>query len=470
MKKSKKRCMTFFIGAAVLVLSAVSGCKGVDYVKFSNTLPGEYNLAGVSKIALIGFNSLPDNPAAGIYSADEATKRIIEDMIASKFFKGKVYKVTRLDAEKEIFASQAGTIKLAQRFDAILCGRVWWKTSGEYKNIHPVVYNLEKWHYEKYMSGRTSSGQPLYSIARLTDRKTDVKVDHIYRAFNANLMLTLSLYRVNRNGEIEKIVTDFAVADQDYLLDNGKFATTFLSHDAARLSNFERIRAKGENKDAKAAAEEAEKSGELDDNRTAKTIPTELQAKIMLGQKLADAMGKKMTNTEIPVEAEFFTYCFFAPMDKKIFNTIIAGNFKLARKNLVTEIRKAAGYGICDRIGSLSAYDKESVKIANDPKCFEALKKAKNAKEQKEIEEEINELVEDTVDDFENELYALAICEEACGAYEYALETYRALLKSSAEEKYALGISRCLASLDMTDRLTEIAKEAKKSTKKSSLK
>lgn len=457
--------------AAALALSTVTGCKGVDYIKFSNTIPGEYNLSGVSKIALIDFNTMPDDPVKGTYAVDAETRQIVEDMVASKFFKGKTYKVADLDTEKDIFTANGVNAKLAQRFDAILYGRVWWKASKEYKNVHPVVYTLEKWRNEKYMSGRTDSGKPIYSTAHLTETMTDVKVDHRYRASNATLMLSLTIYRLNKAGQIEKIVEDFAVADQGYLLDNGSFSTQYVPHGKASVSKFERIAAKSENKDAKKEKAEKERKGFIDNNQNASTIPTALQTKIMLGKKITDTLGKKMTNTEIPVEAEFLRkYVFFAPINEEILNVIISGNFASARKALVTEIRKAAGYAVCDRIGSLSAYEKETVEVAKDPDCFAELKNAKDAKAKAEIEEEIAELIEDTIDDFENELYALAICEEACGNYDYALETYRSLLKSSADEKYALGISRCLVSMDMADRLQTIAQDAKKATKKANLK
>lgn len=473
MKNTKKLCLAFSICAAAFALVVLTGCKGVDYIKFSNTIPGEYNLAGVSKIAVIDFNSLPDDPVNGVYAVDAATKQIMEGMIAAKFFKGKTYKVADLDAEKDIVAANKAAVRLAQRFDAVLYGRVWWDISNEYKNIHPVVYTLEKWKNEKYMSGRTDDGRPVYSVAHLTESMTDVKVDHAYRAAKATLMLSLTIYRMNKDGKVEKIVEDFAVAEQDYLLDNGVFSTTFVPHDKARVSQFERISAKSANEDAKNEKAAKEKAGFIDENQNASTIPTPLQTKVMLGKKLTDALGKKLTNTEVPVEAEFFgKYIFFEPMDEVLLNKIIAGNFNDSRAELVAMLRKAAGYAICDRIGSISSYEKNNTdeenntKVAADPGCFEDLKNAKDAEEKAEIEEEIDELVGDTVEDFENEIYALAICEEACGRYEHALENYRTLMKYCPEEIYALGISRCLISLDMADRLYDISKDAKKAAKK----
>ena len=467
MKKAKNLCTNFTICVAAVVLSAsLFGCA--EYLRFSNTIPGEYNLSGVSKIALVGFNTLPSDPVAGVYSADAATRQIVEDMISTVFFKGQTYKVTDLDAEKAILESDsAAAVKLASRFDAILYGRVWWKTSGEYKNIHPKVYTLEKWHNQKYVCAKTDSGQPIYATAHLTDTLTDVMAEHRYRAFNATLMLSVTLYRLNNQGVVEKIVEDFAVADQFYLLDNGSFSTVFVPHDAARGSRFERIAAQGEDEKAKKEKAAEENAGFISADQNGATIPTDLQTKIMLGRKLADALGRKMTQSDVVVEVKLdFS------IDENLLNAMRAGQFASVREKLVTAIRTGVGYGVSDRIGSLSAYPRESaeVKVAEDPKCFAKLEKAKDDKERAEIEKDIAERVDDAVDDFEDELYALAICEEACRQYDYALENYRSLLKVSADEKYARGISRCLASLNMAERLQDDAKQAKKAGAKASLK
>ncbi|MBR1967714.1 MAG: hypothetical protein IKA22_14010, partial [Lentisphaeria bacterium] len=359
MKNIKDLCAAFSICAAMLVLSTMTGCRGVDFVKFSNTLPGIYDLSGVSKIAVIDFNTMPDDPVAGVYAADTETRKIVEDMIAAQFFKGKTYKIADLDVERNI-AELKSNAKLAKRFDAILYGRVWWKKSAEIKNIHPEVDTLETWDNVRYMAGRDNDGRPFYRTEKVTQKKEQVKVDHRYRAQNATLMVSLTLYRLDRNGKIEKIVEDFVGADQTYLLDNGVFSTTFVPLQKVKLSKFERIAAQSENQDEKKAKASKEKAGYIDEWQNANTIPTSLQTKIMLSKKISEMLGRKMTNVEVPVSAEFFgTYMFFSPIEEETLNMIISGKFARARKILVTTIRKKAGYDISNRIGSLSAYAPE---------------------------------------------------------------------------------------------------------------
>ena len=173
-------------------------------------------------------------------------------MISTVFFKGKTYKIANLNAENTILKSdKIINIALKQRFDAILYGRLWWKVTPEYKNIIPKVYNLENWYYETYVSGLTSNGSPIYSRARLTDYTKEVMKEHKYRAKNATLMLSIALYKLNRNGEIEKIVEDFAAADQNFLLLNGEFSTSFVPHYENKLSKLELINLQSEDKDEK---------------------------------------------------------------------------------------------------------------------------------------------------------------------------------------------------------------------------
>ena len=83
-----------FLISNTIVLLVLTGCS--KYLHFTNTIPSEYNLEGVSKIALIEFNSLPNDPITGIYSVDNETKKIVKDMISTVFFKGKTYKVKRI--------------------------------------------------------------------------------------------------------------------------------------------------------------------------------------------------------------------------------------------------------------------------------------------------------------------------------------------------------------------------------------
>ena len=101
---------------------------------------------------------------------------------------------------------------------------------------------------------------------------------------------------------------------------------------------------------------------------------------------------------------------------------------------------------------------------------FTQLKQEKNPEIIKQIEKVIENLIEDAVDDYEDELYALAICEEATRKYDYALENYRILLKYCPDAKYARGISRCLTSLDLVEKLQVTKENLEDATKKSSLK
>ena len=72
------------ICSAVFAVSMITGCRTAT-VPVEVTVPGEFNLSGVSKIAMVDFNSLPDDPISGIYSADKETRSIVQKMVSSVF-------------------------------------------------------------------------------------------------------------------------------------------------------------------------------------------------------------------------------------------------------------------------------------------------------------------------------------------------------------------------------------------------
>lgn len=440
---------------SVFFLFSLTGCT--SYLSFTSTVPGEYHLGGVSKIALAGFNTLPNDPAAGIRSADENLVKMTENMVASVFFRGNTYRIANLDIEKMIRDSGDGAAaRLAQRFDAVIYGRVWWQISPQNCNIYPQVYKLRSWRNVRYMSGRDSRGYPIYSVKALTTRITDQAVVQYYRAVNASLMLSITVYRLDGNGKIEKITEDFAAGDQQYLLDNGVFSTIYTPHDRSASSLLEKVASRSGGELRKDRAEN-ERKGYLSADMNSTAIPGDLQTKIMLALKLTSQLSRKLTPSEIPVvlECDFDGGTRFLGIswgsDEKLMKLIEQKNYAGVRRYVADHIRMKAGNGIADRIGSISDYPGGSVTVPPDPRNI------------------TEDDVDDVVSSCRDHLYAMAISEEASRRYEAALETYRALFRVLPEKKYALGISRCLASLGLRDRLAEKKRAAEKAGKRASL-
>ena len=453
MLKANNFLTTGLVCSVVLAVSAITGCRTAT-VPVEVTVPGEFNLSGVSKIAMVDFNSLPDDPIAGIYSADKETLSIVQRMVASVFCTGKMYQIADLDIEKSIASSHAGKTKVGNRFDAVIYGRLWWQVSPEYRNTYPKVFTLETWSNVKYDTGAKDplTNKPIYATAHVTRNMRDVLETLYYRAWNANLMLSLTLYRLDKDGKFEKITETYAVASQNFILDNGKFETQFAPVGADNDDRASRLKASTEEKSTFGSLFSINKkakdvSGKFVVIQNSATIPTELQAKLMLAGQLSSALGKKIT----PSKITFNIPCDFD--DDKLFNLLKDGAFSAAKDYIVFTVRKNVGNKIADKIDPLTTYDMpKNLVPAEDPKKI------------------TDDVVNDAAKDQRDYIYALAVCEEATGQYEHALYTYRYAFKLKPTKEYALGISRCLFALGMNDRVQEKAKAQKSATKKANLK
>ena len=453
MLKANKILTAGLIGSAVFAVSTMTGCRMAS-IPVAVTVPGEFNLSGVSKIAMVDFNSLPDDPTVGVFSADKETMSIVQRMVASAFYKTKMYQVANLDIEKEIVNAHSANVRLGSKFDAVIYGRLWWQGSPEYRNTYPKVFSLETWSNVKYDTGAKDpiSGKQIYATAHVTRSMKDVLATLYYRAWNANLMLSLTLYRLDKDGKFEKITETYAVASQNFVLDNGKFETQYAPIGANCDDRVSRLKASTEKKSALAPLFSSEKkaknvSGKYVVVQNSATIPTELQAKLMLAQQLSSELGKKLS----PSQITFNIACNFD--DDKLFNLLKDGAFKGAKEYIVYTIRKNVGNKVADKIDPIAAYDMpRNLVAAEDPK---------------EISDKV---VSEAAKKYQEYLYALAVCEEATAQYEQALYTYRYAFKLEPTKENALGISRCLFALGMNDRVQEKAKAQKVAGRKASLK
>lgn len=438
--------------AAVSAISLMTGCRTVT-VPVSVTAPGEFNLTGVSKIALVDFNSIPDDPLSGVYAADKETISIVQRMVASSFYKTPMYHIADLDLEKEIAAKHSAG--LAHRFDAILYGRLWWQVSPERRGTYPHVFTLKTWRNVKYDTGMKNplSGEPIYQTAEVVQNTRDVLQTLYYRTWNASLMLSLTLYRVDKDGKLEKITDTYAVASQDFQVNNGVFSTKYLPIGLNEESRSDRLKESTEKKsffDSLANAfgnKENSGSNKLEMVQNTTSIPTELQMKLMLSKELVSILGKKISPSQVVfnVRGRF--------NDDKLVNLLKNGAFKAAKEYIVYKVRQELGNGISDKIDPVANYDIPRYLV---PKA--------------DPEKISDEDVKEAADDYRDYLYALGVCEEATGQFEQALYTYRYVFGLSPESEYANGISRCLFALGMNARVKENVKAQKAAERKSSLK
>ena len=420
MLKANKIFSAALICSSVIAISTMTGCRSTS-IPVEVEVPGEFNLSGISKIAIVDFNSVQGDSVAGVFSADKETTSIVQRMIATTFCKGKMYQIANLDIEKAI-ADKHTRAKVANKFDAIMYGRVWWQISPEYRVAYPKKFTLERWKNVKYDTGAKDpvKKKPIYSVAKVTQRKTDVLETLYYRSLNANLMLSLTLYKINKSDKIEKVTETYAVASQNFTIDNGDFATAFDQIGADKANRADRLKASTEKKSFFGSLFENKKkdvSGKAVVTQKTVTIPTVLQAKLMLAGKLSSQLAKKLT----PSKITFNVPCDFE--DDKLFNLLKDGAFKGTIYYSEFKLNSDLGETTANKIRNC------------EPKLSE--KEAESIKNYKEY------------------IFAQAISYEALGNYQKAKKVYKFLFDIVPERETALGISRCDFSEDMKDMVKE---------------
>lgn len=451
-----KNMTAWLICSVVSALFCLTGCRTAS-IPVEVTVPGEFNLSGVSKIAVVNFNSLLNDPLKGIYSADEETLSLAQNMVSSAFYKCQMYQVADLDIERAISQKSSDLVRVGQKFDAIMYGRVWWQVSPEYMATYPKVYTLESWKNVKYDTGRKDLyKKPIYDTAKVTTRKKDTIGTQYFRAKNVSLMLSLTLYRVDHDGKLEKITDSFAVASEKFLIDNGAFSFEVQEFGADNSGDrASRLQAAAEDKSFFGSLFSSKEDANAVSTKfvtvqNTETIPTDLQTKMALIGKLSAELNKKISPStvkfDIPSDVD----------DDKLFNLLKDGAFNAAQEYIVYTIRKEYGNAIADEISPLSSdvYPiPDNLVPAEDP----------------DPEKITEKKVLKAANNYRDFLYALAICEEAQSNYEKAIETYRYVFELKPTKEYALGISRCLYALGMTNRVNEKAKAQKKAAAKADM-
>ena len=443
-----------FVLLAFCFLFVMTGCR-TSTIPVEVTIPGDFNISGVSKIAIVDFNTIQDDSKAGLFSADRPTVSLVQNMVTSAFTQSRMYQIANLDIEK-IAVENNPDAKLENRFDAILYGRLWWQVSPEVLQAYPQVFNLESWRNVSYTE-YNSKGESYTEHKELTTRKKDELATMYYRAKKASLMLSLSLYRIDTEGLLEKVADTFIIASQGFIVDNGEFGTQFLDYDISdKNDRVARMKEASEEKESffdslvstKKEAGAGQKKVEIVKNTAA--IPTDLQFKLMLAETLSKELSKKFS----PSKIELNVVNKFS--DDKLFNLLKDKAFNAAEDHIVYYIRNKAGNAIADKIDPLQAYTVPPyLTPAKDPETTDP--------------DKFNKLVKKAANKNIDYLYALAICEEAQGKYEQALDTYRYIFNLDPEKDYANGISRCLFALGMNERVQELEKARKSAGKEANL-
>ncbi|WP_305732258.1 hypothetical protein [Trichlorobacter ammonificans] len=448
------------------LMLVMAGCA-TPTTKIAIKQPGELKLTGVSKIAIAGFNTV-DNREMGRYAASDDMVKLATKAVHDIFYKSPFYSLADPGIEKYILSTSRGGVKVKQKIDAFVYGKLWWEVAphgeGEYHNIIPSKETLESWKYVRYQSGTTKDGKPVYSTARLTTQMKDEPIVIPYRSVNAALIMSISIYRMNTQGKIEKITQLFEISRDEAILKNGKLllkselvgkkeardkaAMLKTKEESAITSFFNTLAGKQES---------IKVTGDVTVSRNLTTIPSLLNYHINSSEQAMKEFNKKVVphdeEFELEVKApdkvtrELILYSAYTANIKYIVEKILTQEISEAMAPIYERLdfRK----GVAEALTRKHKLDFERENALKPPQD----RKPYVAPEPRKIEADAEAYLAARVD----YLYNLALSEEALGNFERALQVWRFAFHHyrPTDLSFADGIGRCLLALDMADKLSE---------------
>lgn len=529
---------------AGVAAALVAGCS-TPTIPVTMNVSGEIKLNGVSKIALADFNSLPGDPFTGTVAADEETCALVKRAVASAFYVSPMYQIVDLDIEKDIHDETDARPK--KRYDAVIYGRLWWQTTPETAGQYPHAFTLETWNNVPYTTKDPITGKEIQAIAKVTTQRKDVLKMLDYRVQNATLMLTLAIYRLEKSGDIVKITDTYQVTNQGFTLMNGemkldragvgvkddnavtrlqktgkdeKVTTAYedmfvpkqmsLADAGKELANAGAAMVSGltagvgglgggllggktddadkaKSDDAKADGRKVDANGKLILTQETVSMPTELQAKLMLAESVSKNLAAKLA----PSKATFDVSADLG--DTRLVNLLKNGAFKSAKDYALYRLRQKMGKQICAKLvrflpefGEECSYpvpdSAEKIEGFNEKLVDELLKGDFNiyfyslgVAHESAVALEGSAVYMDKMvkylakQDLDIYFYALGICNEATQNLDEAMEYHRFAFNVKPSLDYALGISRVYLAMGEGDRLKQTAKAKNKAAKKAKL-
>lgn len=442
----------FVVHAAVFAVMGVlfAGCS-TPTIPITMNVAGEIKLSGINKIAIADFNSLPGDPFSGVMAADAETCALVKRAVASSFYASPMYQIADMEVEKSIFDSQGAQAK--SRYDAIIYGRLWWNMTPETQGSYPQKFTLESWRNVPYTMKNLITGKNEKLIAHVTTQRKDVIEMLEYRVRNATLMLSLSVYRLDGDGKLTKIVDTYQVTDQGFMLKNGELIMDG-AYDAVKVES-EGVSAAGKNKGDSQSQRKVDANGKIILTQETVSMPTELQAKLML----AASVTKNLSAQIAPSKRTFDVTVDLG--DVRLENLLKNGAFASSKDYSIYMLRQKIGKQNCEKLA-------QYLPVFADPCAYPI----------PDSEDQLDGFRGDTIDellanediaeyfadeDLDSYFYALGICGEATQNLDEAEDYYRFAFNVKPSVEYARGLSRVYFTRGESARLRETKKaKAKK--------
>lgn len=392
-----------FCAVLGLMTVMIAGCS--TEIPITMKVTGGVKLSGIRKIAIADFNSLPGDPFSGVLSADQETCSLVKQAVASSFYVAPMFQIVDMGLEKNIFDAVGALPE--RRYDAVVYGRVWWDVTPETKGQYPYKFTLSQWQKVPYVGKNIFTGKPIKLTANVTTSERDVVEMVEYRVRSATLMLSLSVYRIDEDGKLSKVVDTYEVASQGFMLINGEMKP---------------------------------KTG---------TIPNDLHAKLMLVSSVVKNLGTTLAPSQVTFMAS--GDCG----DDRLEGLLKSGAFRSAKEYAMYRVRQMVGRQICGKLAKLlpEFEDPCSYPVPDSPaKKLEKLNRDSTGSA-------LIEYFEDN--DLDEYAYALGVCCEVGQDLEHAEEYYRFAFNVNPKLDYALGISRVDKARGETKSLKKLRKAMK---------
>jgi tetratricopeptide (TPR) repeat protein len=382
------------VAVAGVTAALIVGCS-TPTIPITMNVAGEVKLTGVNKIAIADFNSLPGDPFSGTMAADAETCALVKRAVASAFYTSPTYQIADLETEKAIGDENGKSVK---RYDAVIYGRLWWNITPVTNGKYPHKFTLESWDNVPYTKKNPLTGKDEQLIAHVTKQRKDVIEMLDYRVQNATLMLTLSIYRLDGQGQLKKIVDTYQVTNEGFTLMNGTMKVDCASVGIKDDNAVTRLQATGNKEETRTAYEEmfvqkalslndvgaaagqaaaaltsgltgglggalaggkddqkkedakpasnrkVDANGKLILRQETVAMPSELQAKLMLASSISKSLAAKLapTKTTFNVPADLG--------DARLENLLKNGAFKSAHDYSLYMLRQKLGRQICEKL------------------------------------------------------------------------------------------------------------------------
>ncbi|WP_432736952.1 hypothetical protein [Maridesulfovibrio sp. FT414] len=453
----KYLCITILLAIACLS----SGCT--QKVKINLIKPGEIKISGLSKIAVLPFNSVKPNIAAGKYCATQRVCDLTRRCVTDTLYTEPYFQLVDLDIEETLTQINKGA-RPENRLDGILYGQVWWQVSDEYKNFSPCKMNLRKWRTVKYVCGTNDDGSVRYCTTTITTQDKDEFYKAHYRAVTATLMMSLNLYRLTPNGQVEKVAQIFEVGRKPAVIYNGAYSTEL------KLIGFEEAKdrtATLKTSDGFTFAALSEMLGVSAKSDEKSTLDTEVSqnndsipAALNLKNSLAQAVANRLKMVIQP-HSEPFDIVMHGK-DKKSQTMFMTQAYRGLTKYLALKIADNNGDLADTLLEDLVFEDVAKEALLRKLKAEHEAKQAELPAEQRQpfVAPEEAELTKDAksyLDGMTSDIYNMALALEGLGDFDRSLEIYRYAFNEyeNTDQDIADGIGRCSLALDMAVRVDE---------------